>query len=454
MTDGNRIARRAEAEAVTLTEPWCRWTWLVGGFAILVRVIIVLAQHETLRNDSADYQRLAVSLATGHGFGTSHFAPGGGPTALRPPLFPLFIALVYKIVGIHLLAARLSEAALGGVTVVLLMVITWMLWGRVVALTVGLVAAVFPPLLMASTSLMSESVAVPLEMATILAALLYRRTRRIAWAVGSGAMLGLLVLTRPNMAVLALLLVVLLYRHRPSWRQLGASVALILAGTVVVTPWLVRDRLVMHQWVPVTTQSGYVLAGTYNATSADDLQYPAAWRPANLDPAIATLIARHPHADEVHLDALLQSASDHYIAKHPLYVAKVAYENTPRLFDLAGTRFTQTATFDEYGYDAPWGTLEEVSGLLVLVLAFAGVVLRRGRSVPLAYIMMPLALYVTTVVLQALPRFRAVIDPFLLQLAAVSVVTAVERLRRGSRLNRREHHQNGADSLPKLAEGA
>lgn len=410
--------------------PWCRWTVLVGLLALAVRVLVVLSEPIRLANDSADYQRLAVSIATGHGFGTSHFAPGGGPTALRPPLFPLVVGAVYKVVGTHLVAARLVEAVLGAIGVVLLVVLTWLLWGRAVGLTTGVLAAVFPPQVMATTSLMSEAVALPLEAAALLAAVYYRRTGRMRWAVGSGAALGLLVLDRTSLAVLVVPVGLLLFRHRPSWRRLAPLGALLLAATAVVTPWLVRDRVVLHHWVPVTTQSGYVLSGTYNATSAADPRHPAAWRPANLDPATSAVIRHHPHADEVQLDGLLQSAATRYLTSHPGYFGTVVVQNSLRLFDLQSPAQVRTETTSEYGYSGTWGDLEFLGGIAVLALALAGAVTRQGRRVPVAYLVAPLLLWVSTVVLQAVPRFRAVIDPFLLQLAALALLALVPELRR------------------------
>jgi hypothetical protein len=89
---------------------------------------------------------------------------------------------------------------------------------------------------------------------------------------------------------------------------------------------------------------------------------------------------------------------------------------------------TRVATFSEYGYGSPWGTLEIGSGWVVLALAIAGLFARAWRRVPLGIWLAPLLLWLSTVALQAVPRFRAVIDPFLIQLAAVALVGAVRAL--------------------------
>lgn len=401
-----------------------------------VRVLVVVVQPQPLFNDLADYQRLAVSIAHGHGFGVSQVAPGGGPTAFRPPLFPLAVGALYKVIGVHLTGARLVEAFAGAITVVLLIVVSWLLWGRTIGLTAGVLAAVFPPQLMASTSLMSESLALPVEMAVLLAAVAFRHSGRIVYAWAAGAGLGLLVLTRPILAVLVVPVIMLLYRRRPALRALAPAGAVLLAGIMVVTPWLVRDRLTMHSWIPLTTQDGYVLSGTYNATSATDPRLPGVWRVPFAVPSLHRLIATHPHAGELETSALLQSAALRYLRQHPAYEATVVVQNTLRLFDLAPLSETRAAMYADYGYGAPWGDLEIVSGLAVLALAIAGVLTRTGRRVPSAMFVAPVLLWLSTIVFQAVPRFRAVIDPFLIGFAAVALVSTarsfVRRRRRST----------------------
>jgi 4-amino-4-deoxy-L-arabinose transferase-like glycosyltransferase len=417
---------------------WALWTALV---ALAVRVLVVLWQPIHLFGDDADYQRLAVSLATGHGWGTSQLAPAGGPTAFRPPLFPLFLAGVYKTVGVHLLAARLAEAAVGALGVAGLAVLTAMLFGRRTGLVVGAVACVLPPLVMASTSLMSESLAIPLEVSCFVAIFMYRRTNRIRWALLSGVSFGLLVLTRPEAVVLGLPLSLLaLPRPASGWRRpcversrvLKALAVLVLGTIVVLAPWELRDRAVMGTWLPLTTQSGFVLAGTYNHTSAT--VDAGAWRPANFDPADAALIRRHPLADEVELDRRLSSSAFAYLRAHPAYVATVFYENTRRLLDLSSLSATNYGTYSAYGFGGLWGDAEELSTILVLVLGAIGLWSRRARgptrerTVPLAYWSAPVLLWVTTVVQEAFPRLRALIDPFLVQLCAIGIVAIAARV--------------------------
>src|SRR5687767_14012838 len=93
----------------------------VLAVAFVLRAGVVLARRQmTLRDDAADYVRLAGLLAHGHGFGDTVLAAGGGPTAFRAPGYPFFLGAVFRLTGDSLTTARLLQAGLGTVTVALI----------------------------------------------------------------------------------------------------------------------------------------------------------------------------------------------------------------------------------------------------------------------------------------------------------------------------------------------
>jgi len=240
-------------------------------------------------------------------------------------------------------------------------------------------------------------------------------------------------LTRPNLAVLVVPLALLGLVKPLRWQQGLAVVAIIVASTVVMAPWLVRDRLTFHHWVPLTTQSGYVLAGTYNRTSASLPGDPAPWIPFTWDRHDKALLKAHPHADEAQTSSLLQADATRYLTSHPSYVVDVVYQNTRHVFDLVTPSWTRFDMSFSYGVTGTWGDADIAATWLLLPLSLAGLILPRGRRVPLAYWSAPILLWFTTVVLQGSPRFRAAIDPLLLPTAGFAVAAAWEVLRPGRR---------------------
>ena len=444
---------------------------------------LAASRHLVLVNDPADYQRLAQSIASGHGFGTTHVAPGGGPTAFRPPLWPLFLGALYWVTGVHLTAARLVEVVLGTMTVGLIGVLARQLWSAPAAWVAMALAAVYPPLLLAGGSLLSESVSLPLELGSLSAALASRRSARPwFWVVVAGGLAGLDILARPDSFLLLVPIGLLLGQH---WdgrsaavglpprvgvrilpggpRRLLPGAAAVLVAGLVVTPWLVRDARVMHRFVPLTTQGGLVASGTYNDTAAHDPRYPAAWRPTNLVPEYVPLLK----GTEVQEEAALRRASLHYIALHPFYPFRVSGWNLLRLFDLTGISGAR-GSWGANGYGPDWADLDAYGLIGLSVLLGAGVVAAlvgrrsagtpgsRGEDLepgPIAWRvgdrapvrgaahadragsvwpvwMAPVLIVIVTIPVLGESRLRVGVDPFLVLAAAWGVIRLIEVVRR------------------------
>jgi 4-amino-4-deoxy-L-arabinose transferase-like glycosyltransferase len=418
-------------------KPWWVAPAAVLVVALAVRVGFVLATGGLhLENDPADYERLATSIAHGHGFGSTVVAPGGGPTAFRPPLYPLALGALYALVGVHVLAARLAQAGVGVVGVALLGVVAWQLFGRRVALVGMAVFAVYPPTILATSSLLSESLALPLELGAIALVLAGRRSAGSwRWDLGAGFLAGLGILNRPNSAVLVVPLVLLaLVGRRVTRKGLIGAGLLVLAAILTTVPWLVRDTAAFDQFVPLTTQSGLVAAGTYNSESAHDGHSPAAWRPPT--PGLVPEYARFLRGTEPAEEHLLDTAAKDYVIAHPTYPARVALWNTLRLFELTGPSASR-ASWQAVGFGSRAADVAFWSFVVIALFAVAGVCTRAARSAPWSFWLAPFLLIAGTVFLLGESRLRATIDPFVLCLTALGVVALLERIsarRAGPRL--------------------
>lgn len=415
----------APAAAISWARAGARTWWRVGLIAVVLAALLVrlgaLAATPglTLNNDPADYSQIAHSIAHGHGYPPSRVVPAGGPSAFRPPGFPFFLAGVYKLSGDSLTAARVAQAVLGTVAVGLIALIALELWGPLVGLVAGLLAAVFPPLIIDGMSLLSEPLFVACMLAAIFALLRWRRGGRIPWLVAAGVLTGLTILTRQN-GELLLLPLLFAARRSGSWRRLRSYVApaLLLACTAaIVLPWTIRNAVELHGFVPVSDQDGYTLAGTYNPTSR---AASGLWLVANHDPATARVIARHARSGELALDNQLRTQARKFALAHPGYLLTIAFHNTLRLFNLGGTKFERDAARGDYNLGPNWARLMTFGLFPFLVLAIAGLFTRATRRAPAWFWAIPILMWLPIMVL-ATNRIRAPIDPFLLLLGALAL---------------------------------
>lgn len=399
----------------------------VIGIALAIRVIVAFAAFDLpLSFDARDYDRHARSIAAGDGYPVAN-APGGGPTAFRPPAYPYLLAAVYAISPGEVGAGRLLQALLGTLVVALLGLIAYQLWGRRVALASLAIAAVYPPLIIGGVSLFSEPLFIVFVLAAVAAALRFRASEQLGWVVAAGALAGFAMLTRPNGFAL-LPIALLVWNRRPlfAWRSMLPSALLLVTMVVVLIPWTVRNAIEMDVFVPVSSQAGYTLAGTYNDTARTDPEFPATWRPTHLDPEYAQLIIRG-NPEELEMNRRLMSAARRYILDHPGYVLKVGALNTWRMLHLDGKSFNEMQIRGETGVGAFPAKSAAWSLWAVIALAVVGTIASRRRLGPPSLWLIPALLW-TVVFIEAGNRFRLPVDPFLILLAAIGVVVIGRQL--------------------------
>ena len=402
--------------------------------ALVVRLAVVLATpHFVPRTDAAEYDHNAVSLVQHGKFAPSVATFHGGPTAYHPPAFSVLLAGAYKLVGTGSAktrweAGRILNAILGAAAVALICLIALRLWGRRVALLAGGIAAVSPPLVLVGSTLMSEPLFIVLELAAVLAALAHRESpHRWRWAVATGVLAALGALTRGNGLLLLVPLFFLVWCERPrrSWRSLRAPAAMVAAAALTLVPWTIRNLSAFHQFVPVTTETGYALAGTYNGVSQSYGRFPAMWQAPFY--GVARILRSDPHANEAQISSRLTTQAIDYVDAHPAAVPKTAYWNILRLLNFAGPGFEHwIAYYESY---PPWLAVASAYAFwLMLALALAGAGGRAVRCAPLAIWGVPLVIFLLAVGLMGSTRYRSPADPFVILLAALGLVAAYEGL--------------------------
>jgi 4-amino-4-deoxy-L-arabinose transferase-like glycosyltransferase len=418
-----------------------RARWLVVAIlavALALRVGLVERDSYTPIGDAKSYLELGRQIAhtgdyadTGVGAGSTH-----GPTAYFPPAYPYFLAAVGGTVG----SARIAQAVLGTIVVGLAGLIALELFGVAIGLIAMAVAAVYPAFIELSSVLVAETLLTVFVLAAVWAALRARRsTTPFRWCCGAGLLCGLAALTHDNGFLVAVPLLFAVW-GLGGGRRVAAPAALVAAAVLTVIPWIVRDQIVMHTFVPISDESGITLAGTYNAVSAHDPQIPYKWRYYARIPSDRRLFGEAPRLTEPELSSKLESRAFSYIGQHPLAPVSVAFHNTLRLLELEGT-FPWKASAASIGLGTSTAAVGVLGFWLVLVLAIGGVFTRAARAAPRWLWAVPVLLWLSVAFVNAeTPRFREPIDPFLILLAACAVRALGARavpLLRGTPVGRR-----------------
>jgi 4-amino-4-deoxy-L-arabinose transferase-like glycosyltransferase len=410
------------------------------ALALLVRVAVVVADSGYLpQQDAWDYDRHARSISEGGGFPDSYYVVDRGPSALRAPGYPYFLGGLYAVSGDSIALGRLANAALGALAILLIYLIAKRIWGRRVGLLAAGLAAVFPPLVLLSRELLSEPLFIVLELGMVLSVLEFRRLREPRWAALAGLLFGLAALTRNPGPALAIPLVLGLWVLRPrlSWRAVAPPAIALLCAVLAIAPWTVRNAIEFGRFIPVTSGTGFAMAGTYNKASLEDDADPASWRTPRVAPEYTPLFVT-AGIDEGTLDATLRSRATTFALDHPLYVAEVTGWNLLRLFEVVGGSVVDpfTGRVEIRGVGSADPLAERLGlGLAALLAAVGAVAIVRSRRPgarripvgPLFLWLVPVLLIFVAAPINGLPRQRTPVDPFILILAAIGLAWLWDR---------------------------
>jgi hypothetical protein len=304
------------------------------------------------RSDARQYVELARSLAAGDGFSSTF--PGGAAhaTAFRPPLYPALLAVPTRIVGPDALwTGRALSLALGLGVIALTVTYVRRIAGDVAGLVAGVAVALAPSLVANDTVTVSE----PLGLLLLLAVLLFLLEGR--WAL-AGATTGLLLLTRPNAALVAVVVVAVLWRAL-GWRRAAGALAVCL---LVVAPWVLRNAVQVGT-PRLVTSDGFTLAALYGPPAIDSGLFE--------DPTNTAWYDRHGvrdlEGDEAAWSDRLVGIGLDGVRHHPDAVLRRAVDGAATMLELPGHRAVEAELVD--GRDP---ALRDATLILFPVLVAAG----------------------------------------------------------------------------------
>jgi hypothetical protein len=414
-----------------------RFDVALAGLAVLglgARVAYGLATKDPggFTGDALWYHLVANNLADGQGFVVPfqfispeevRFGIGEHPvpTAFHLPLFPTVLA-AFSLVGLEGQTAHmLVGCALGALTVVLVGLVGARLAGPVAGLLAAGIAALYPPLVMNDSVLLSESLTGPTIAGALLAALRLRERPTAARAVVLGVLIGLAALNRTE----ALLLVVLLGVPAllPS-RSPRLAALVVLASAVTIAPWVVRNVTTFDRATFLTTGDGSVFKGA---------NCPTTYRGASIgswDPGC--LAGYRVPRDESVLSARWRDDALDFARDNAGRVPVVMGARVARTFSLYPSPARQVRELD-FIEDRPralvWIALAAYAAAVALSLV--GIAALRERPGVVAIMLAPVALAVVTSALgYGTWRFRQPADVAIVLLAAAGLAWLTGRMRR------------------------
>jgi 4-amino-4-deoxy-L-arabinose transferase-like glycosyltransferase len=229
------------------------WDLLLGTFliALCLRCAylwqISSAPFFDLRlGDGQAYHEWARRIAAGDWIGQGVF--------YQAPLYPYFLALIYKILNDSTLTVRVIQAFVGAVSCTLLAAAGISLFGRRGAMA-GVLLMIYPPAIYLD-GLIEKSALITLFTTGLLALLAAppERMTKGRW-LATGATLGLLALTREN-ALLLVLPILLWIAFGPLRQRLGPALLFLAGCGMLLLPVGLRNLVAGGEFHLTTSQFG------------------------------------------------------------------------------------------------------------------------------------------------------------------------------------------------------
>lgn len=337
------------------------------------------------------------------------------PSAFVPPGYTMIVAAVIAVAPDYDVAVRLLQLvnllAAAGLIVALCRLgalVSGPEHGREVGVLAALLAALYPPLIYATTQVSSANVYLPLGTALLVALAWAGSTRRVAPAAVVGVTLGVLCLFRSEAVVLVPLAALWMVLARRRWRAGRISVATaVLVATAIVLPvaWMARTSVMFERPVlTVATTGGFNLwIGNHEGATGSQKQYVTLAGTATRVAAVAASPGYEAAVDAVYLHESLRDMAADPVGTVLLDGKKVAMLVTVDVYD------SRTANPIYLG-----------SWLLLLVLSTAGLITARLRG-PIGWLLYGQLIFsvVFPVVFFVLARYRLGIETTLIPFAAL-----------------------------------
>lgn len=245
--------------------------WLIVAVALAGRAGYAYQQvRETppqiLATDSFAQEtgNIAMALATGKGF-SSPTRRDTGPTAWLPPVYPVLLALIFRIFGVFTLHAFYAAAAFNILCSVATCVPIYFAGKRIAGVGAASLAAwlwaFFPAAIVMPFEWIWETSLSALLAAMILwATLALADSRRMRDACAYGVLWGFSLLTNPSLgAALPFLLGWLaIHERKPRERFARPAIALGIAVLCCV-PWSIRNYVQFHRLIPLRSNFAFEL---------------------------------------------------------------------------------------------------------------------------------------------------------------------------------------------------
>ncbi|MCD6326723.1 glycosyltransferase family 39 protein [bacterium] len=351
--------------------------------------------------------------------------------AFLPPGYSVFLAGIYGVFGHSYFASRVVQSLLGALSVILAYLVGVRMFDKKVALLGAWILAFYPQSVQFADLLQTETLFLFLFLLAMLCFMksLYNGSWRVV--VAAGVLFGATALVRSIIMFFMLLVLAYVVAFVRRRAITGRVLVVTLLMFAVISPWTIRNYLVLDAFVPINSKVGWDFF-QHNHSGFSYIMHNISDAPGE-DEADRLAMDSEGYIDEIRLSRVCQSLAFRWIKEHPFLFVVKGIRQQWNLFSLERTFFVNMRR-GYYGDVPKWlmliaGSYMGLPFILLLPLAIIGFVYtdRRGLAMRIVlllfgyFMLLAFAAYI-------LYRQRYPLLPFLCLFAAVAILRRKEVL--------------------------
>ena len=390
------------------------WIVILFFVAFVIRLYAVThitPQEKIPRSDAQHYDEIATNIVEGNGFMSQKRL-----TASREPIYPLFLASIYKLCGHNYEAVHIIQSLISASLCVFIFFIAQTIFDKKIAYLACICSIIYMPFIhyedwSGPGWLLTEVLFTFLLSVCVYLSLLYEAKRTLITKIILGILLGVTVQTKGSLILFIPFLILWIFCLRDYLiKDKLKDIFLILTFFLLaLTPWTLRNYFIFNDFVFVSTNGGHVFfASNHPLASGGWVREKSA---IEKEPNYKTRYT------EVEISKAKFREAVHYLMTHSGRIPYLLFKKT----------IAHWSFFNENGsYNIYYG--------LALLLGCLGIIFSLSHLNP-GNILLLFTLFWSTLLAMTfygLPRFRIPCEPYLIIFASYGIIKLFTLLQKRS----------------------
>jgi 4-amino-4-deoxy-L-arabinose transferase-like glycosyltransferase len=236
---------------------------LIFLLSLVVRIsfITIFPSRSIKLDDTISWDSVGWNFLNGRGFTEID----GSPTSVRPPVYPIFLAITYFFFGRNYTIVYLVQCVVGSFVPVLIFFLAKKFFNdEKISFYLALCSGLWPAFIVYVGIVGTETLYSVLFILFFLVFYKANFTLKTKYYILSGIILGITNLTRSTIIFYPLFLIVAEYFFNKDIRKVYNIFLMFVISMILILPWTIRNYKVFGRFLLVNTSAGELFwAGTY-----------------------------------------------------------------------------------------------------------------------------------------------------------------------------------------------